>query len=205
MAQPTKLPRWADTAPATSQVEPTSGKKDVGWVGNEKPPARYMNWLLYWIYQWILWFKDRTTLRTQIWGSADGFTLASGAAPTYDVVWDAIVGVNTGAINVPITAQVGDRLLSIKLYLYEGSSATHVALYLTKLNMLTGATTAINFTGAVDHVTATGAVGHKSLTGTLDGGGYTLAADERLFAVISWGANGASQELLGAAMSFDTP
>lgn len=55
--RPSLQPRWADSG--GSIVQPTSAKKDVGWVGNEKPPAPFMNWLLNLIYLWILYFDDR--------------------------------------------------------------------------------------------------------------------------------------------------
>src|SRR5260221_10162312 len=61
MAKPSSLPRWADSGGAIT--EPSSGKKDVGWVA-EKPPYQYFNWLLNLIYTWLLWL-DRIT-------SADG-------------------------------------------------------------------------------------------------------------------------------------
>ncbi len=55
MARPSKLPRWADLDPGTNVVEPPETKKNVGWVKQEKPPARFFNWLFYKIYQWISW------------------------------------------------------------------------------------------------------------------------------------------------------
>ncbi|HCU24360.1 MAG TPA: hypothetical protein DF383_05020 [Deltaproteobacteria bacterium] len=57
MAKPDKLPRWADVDPATNVVEPPETKKNVGWVKQEKPPARFFNWLFYKIYQWISWLS----------------------------------------------------------------------------------------------------------------------------------------------------
>lgn len=71
VAKPTNLPRWADTVPA-NRVEPTSGKKDVGWVPGEKPPAQYKNWLLYTIYQWCVWLNDITN-QALIWAANHSF------------------------------------------------------------------------------------------------------------------------------------
>ena len=71
VAKPTNLPRWADTVPA-NRVEPTSGKKDVGWVPGEKPPAQYKNWLLYTIYQWCEWLNDITN-QALIWAANHSF------------------------------------------------------------------------------------------------------------------------------------
>lgn len=57
MARPDKFPRWADVDPVTNVVEPPDAKKNVGWVKQEKPPARFFNWLFYKIYQWIVWLS----------------------------------------------------------------------------------------------------------------------------------------------------
>ena len=54
--KPTSLPRWADVS--GDIVEPTSGKKDVGWVSDEEPPAQYFNWLLNLIYLWTRYLSD---------------------------------------------------------------------------------------------------------------------------------------------------
>jgi hypothetical protein len=53
----TTLPRWADGT-AASVVAPTSGKRDVGYVGNERPPAEYLNSKFLAIYNWLKWIDD---------------------------------------------------------------------------------------------------------------------------------------------------
>jgi len=47
--KPTIVPRWATTG---SKIEPTSGKKDLGWLPGEKPPAEYENWLQHYSMLW---------------------------------------------------------------------------------------------------------------------------------------------------------
>jgi hypothetical protein len=37
-------------------VQPPSGQQTTGWVSQQKPPFRYMNWLLYILDQWVQWF-----------------------------------------------------------------------------------------------------------------------------------------------------
>lgn len=51
------LPRYADTVSGDpSKVsEPPSGKKDIGWLVGEKPPAQWKNWLLLQTYNWLVW------------------------------------------------------------------------------------------------------------------------------------------------------
>lgn len=75
MAKPDKYPRWADVG--GSITEPSSGKKDVGWVVAEKPPAQYFNWLLNLIYLWIVWFDGmfgtESAPRTMSLGLSAGF------------------------------------------------------------------------------------------------------------------------------------
>lgn len=60
MAKPTTIPRWADTVAGdvTKLNEPPNGKKDVGWLVAEKPPAQWLNWLFYWLYLWVVWLRD---------------------------------------------------------------------------------------------------------------------------------------------------
>lgn len=59
MAQPGSVPRWASTVTAdpTRVVEPTSGKKDVGYASQERPTAQHINWLLNNIYLWVLYLQ----------------------------------------------------------------------------------------------------------------------------------------------------
>ena len=57
-AKPTK-PRWAD-GNASYATEPSSGKKDTGWLSGEKPPFQYMNWLFLKNNEWITFFENQT-------------------------------------------------------------------------------------------------------------------------------------------------
>lgn len=54
--KPTNTPRWANSGGAI--VEPSSGKKDVGFVAGERPPAQFLNWLLNLLYLWVAWLND---------------------------------------------------------------------------------------------------------------------------------------------------
>lgn len=55
-AKPTDKFRWGDVS--GDIVVPTSGKKDVGWVADEEPPAQYMNYLQNGAGQWFSWLYD---------------------------------------------------------------------------------------------------------------------------------------------------
>jgi hypothetical protein len=54
--KPSSTPRWANVG--GDIVEPAGGKKDVGWVAEEKPPAQYFNWLLNLTWQWLEYLND---------------------------------------------------------------------------------------------------------------------------------------------------
>jgi len=55
-SKPTVLPRWANVG--GDVVTPLSGKQDIGWVPQERPPAEYMNWLALHAYNWHAWLDD---------------------------------------------------------------------------------------------------------------------------------------------------
>ena len=69
------LPRYADTVSGDpSKVsEPPSGKKDIGWLVGEKPPAQWMNWLLLQCYNWLLWL-DAFETESHTWTKLQTFT-----------------------------------------------------------------------------------------------------------------------------------
>lgn len=60
--KPTTLPRWAETAAGvknTSEiVEPSSGKKDIGWEDGELPPHETFNWWQNNVYDWVEYLDD---------------------------------------------------------------------------------------------------------------------------------------------------
>lgn len=59
--KPASEPRWAETAGGTPSVEisePSSGKKDSGWVDAELPPHNWFNWYMQLVYRWIRYLAD---------------------------------------------------------------------------------------------------------------------------------------------------
>lgn len=90
------LPRWADTVAADpSKVsEPASGKKDIGWIVGEKPPAQWKNWLLLQCYNWLVWLdafetEAHTWTITQTFGG--GISVSNSTLNTR-----AIYGIGNG-------------------------------------------------------------------------------------------------------------
>jgi hypothetical protein len=54
--KPTTKPRWASAVAYPDP--PLEGKKDIGFIGGERPPAQWLNWLLRKIYDWITYLDE---------------------------------------------------------------------------------------------------------------------------------------------------
>ncbi len=59
MAEPTDDPVWATDGGTT--LEPSGGKQAAGWVVDEKPPARFMNWWMNLVYQWVVYLSSNAS------------------------------------------------------------------------------------------------------------------------------------------------
>lgn len=59
MPKPTTLPRW--NTDGTNRTAPSSGKMDTGFILNDKPTSGNFNWILYYIYSWLLWLDGLLT------------------------------------------------------------------------------------------------------------------------------------------------
>lgn len=78
--QPTKLPEWADGSALV--VEPSTGKKLVGFGAAEKVSGALTNWLFLTIYQWIAWIAAVFTNGGGAVGNADlGYPTESPTKP----------------------------------------------------------------------------------------------------------------------------
>ena len=68
MAKPSKLPEWDKNE--TDTTEPTTSRKDDGWVVTasvpEKPPYQMFNWWQNNVYKWIDWLKDKVSSNVTI-------------------------------------------------------------------------------------------------------------------------------------------
>ena len=94
--KPTVVSRWADVG--GDIVEPPSGKKDIGWVPEELPPAQFFNWLLNTTFLWIQWLFDGRFTRNDTTDDSPvvGFTDSSGNIHWYIDPNGFIMG---GAVN----------------------------------------------------------------------------------------------------------
>ncbi len=66
--RPDKKPRWATvptvnpTSGKNNVIEPSDGKKDLGWDYLEKPARNFLNWVMNKAYEWIDYFDKNTQL-----------------------------------------------------------------------------------------------------------------------------------------------
>lgn len=56
-SKPTSIPRWADTS--LNVTEPSSGKKDEGWLVGEKGISSWENWRAKLVGSWFKWINER--------------------------------------------------------------------------------------------------------------------------------------------------
>lgn len=77
MTKPIK-PQWADGDPSYV-IEPTSGKKSLGWLSGEKPPFQYANWLHFQTKLWIDWFESKVASSDRITLKSDNATWDGGS------------------------------------------------------------------------------------------------------------------------------
>lgn len=89
--KPTSIPRWANVG--ASIVEPSSGKKDIGHVAEEEPPAQFENWLKNLYYQWCDYvddFENNAHAWTQV-NSFSDITVTDFSAGDVEVQNDIII------------------------------------------------------------------------------------------------------------------
>lgn len=84
MPAPSSLPEWG-TGGSASIEEPTTTKKQLGWVELEKPPAAIFNWLGKVTYDWLLWITTVAVWKYQ-------GTLTAGLAFHPEDDGDAAIG-----------------------------------------------------------------------------------------------------------------
>lgn len=70
--RPASFPVWA-TAPG-NVVTPSGGKQTDGWQNNERPPAKFFNWLHNLAYQWLVWLDQQEQANTPQVATLTGLT-----------------------------------------------------------------------------------------------------------------------------------
>lgn len=123
----TGLPQWADGGGA-DVVEPAGGKKSLGWVDGEAPPAEYFNWLQRQTFLWIEWFSQLLT------AAASGDINLDGTFTNYFSACDkAMLSTINDAHDHPSSASNRWKLVlllptagtsRVRLYVGEGTGST---------------------------------------------------------------------------------
>lgn len=83
VSKPTEVPRWA-TDGAALITEPSSGKKDIGWI-EEPVPADWWNWIWNRTYLWILWLQDITN-QALTWTTSHIWNVSTPSAPGIHII-----------------------------------------------------------------------------------------------------------------------
>lgn len=88
--KPSSLPLWATVG--ADVAEPTTGRKQLGWVHGESPTAQEMNWLDNLVYQWLLYLSD---------GALSGNHSVAGTLSTTGAVTTGGALTTNGGVVVP--------------------------------------------------------------------------------------------------------
>jgi hypothetical protein len=121
MAKPTDLPRWAETSggtPASNIIEPSSGKKDTGYVTiaesaggkGDVPTSGGLNWWMRLAYKWIEHLDDFVAAD----GTIDWSALGAVGAILKSAVADGASAVGLISDTVNALTTVGAKLRSWK-------------------------------------------------------------------------------------------
>ncbi len=184
MARPSAYPRWADVS--GDIVEPTSGKKDVGWVAGEKPPAQYFNWILKNIYDWVVHFDRGSQVAwlpasmARVVNNTSGLTTAGAAVGAASRI-QSTNGFATGYEFPLHFLREGDRITAITLYGREGNAGgeTYTGV-LESVNPTTSATTSITATKTSGTTNADTNLAWTTADSGLSTDGYVVPANTPL-------------------------
>ena len=140
MAKPVDVPRWADVS--GDIVVPIDGKKDVGWVEEERPPNSFVNWFWNLVFQWTDWLNDTfddsglsKVERTLNLGATQGdaglvswaLLVSQGASAN---AW-VTPGLND-IVSFSIPLKIGDRIKSVSAFVRDTTGANTVGFELRK-------------------------------------------------------------------------
>jgi hypothetical protein len=195
MARPSNLPEWASGGSAAI-VEPLAGKKLIGYVSGEHPPAEIDNWLLHLIYLWISWFVTRADQPTTVAPDV-GHAVSAGWAITS-------TGEITGSTNaaswaVPVQARVGDTIASVSARVKPGGATNTVTVAIATIK--DGVATAIS-----GGVASTAGAAYETVTDVDPLAGHVIAAGECVVLTFTASGGGAgARKASTATVAFTTP
>lgn len=160
MAKPSDTFNWADSG--GDVVEPTSGKKDRGFVVREEPAAQHLNWLLGVIGEWLQWLDDAEDsdhlLHGVVVGKVPGSAGVIDALTSNWVFSPSRVGwvsndVAPGKLHYGINGLLdGDRLIKARAFVKDSATAAQtITLKLTRINPVTFTSEQIGSTATSDN------------------------------------------------------
>jgi hypothetical protein len=83
--------RWAeesDGTPSAGITEPASGKKDLGWVAGEKPPAQYFNHILNAGFQWDKYLDEGEIDYVELFTTTPYVRRVHASGFSYGTAWE---------------------------------------------------------------------------------------------------------------------
>lgn len=96
--RPSSKPEWTYGNGDPVAVEPTAGKKLIGWLVNERPPFQWLNWLFKNLSEWVDYFDEN---------------ISTGMSGTR-LQWDAIVGPTAnGATHNTLAEALADAIVPV--------------------------------------------------------------------------------------------
>lgn len=107
LAKPANFIDWTD-GDAAKQVEPSAGKKLLGWVALERPPFEFMNHLFFRLDEWQHYFESVTD---ELVAGTPDFDAVVGSGPgTFADINAAVAAVSAGSSILVRTSQTIDAV-----------------------------------------------------------------------------------------------
>lgn len=97
LPKPTSTIAWTDGTPA-ARTEPSSGEKTAGWQPDQRPPAEFMNWLFYNLFEWQQYLESLTDELKGLTGMFKAYvgTVTPGGLATHSSITAALAACNPG-------------------------------------------------------------------------------------------------------------
>lgn len=152
MAKPASQIDWTEGNgdQATISVEPSAGKKLVGWGISERPPREYMNWLFQNIDEWLKYFETTTDGILSGGTEYDAIVGAGGTHPNIVALvgsaeWIAgtikhVLIASSETLSAPVTLDKNDVHILFKsgVTIYSGANATGLTIDADRVRLSNG-------------------------------------------------------------------
>ena len=208
--KPADLPRWADGGSA-DVVEPSSGKKDIGWVAGEKLPAQFFNWILEKIYDWMVYLDDGIIQHA---AKIKQVSSMEGIAPSGGTNW-VLSQTNSGGagngskwitptaagviVSFPIKLEAGQRLLKVRAFIQDTTGGSTIDMKVWENSNVDGNVQV----GSTQ--TSAGDASQQTLELDLTGGSEHTIADDRFYTINLRTSSGTAgtHEIYGLEIEYD--